>query len=226
MKKLFAIISLMVLSTLTFSVKAQLIDLEGMPPYKLGVTVGMNIPDFSGSCLDQNEILMKYTPTVGFHIGANLMVDASTWIDNTFGRIELKYTQKGADWKDLTGGSKEYHTLHYLELPIHYGYAWYINDVVSLMAEAGPYFAIGLGGSERKEILHNGKINNVYIGEFSDYGHNRFDCGVGLQLSAMLAKYYQVHVAYDFGFINVSRDYLQNRNFSIGFTWFFEHMFE
>lgn len=223
MKKFFAILSALVLSTFAYSAKAQLIDIEGMPPYKLGVTVGLNIPDFSGSFLDSEDKLMKYTPTVGFQIGANLMVDASPWIDNTFGRVELKYTQKGADWKDMLGTIKESHTLHYLEIPIHYGYAWYINDMVTLMAEAGPYFSLGLGGTNHMEIAGKGSFN---FGEFSDYDCNRFDFGLGLQASAMLAKYYQVHLSYDFGFINVSRDYLQNRNFSIGFTWFFEHMFE
>lgn len=223
MKKFFAILSALVLSAFAYSAKAQLIDIEGMPPYKLGVTIGMNVPDFSGSFYDKDDFLMKYTPTVGFQIGANLMVDASPWLNNTFGRVELKYTQKGGDWKTMDGTTKEYHTLHYLEIPIHYGYAWYINDLVTVMAEAGPYFSLGLGGTNHMEVAGKGSYN---IGEFSDLDCNRFDCGVGLQASVMLAKYYQVHMSYDFGFINVSRNYLQNRNFCIGFTWFFEHMFE
>lgn len=225
MKKFFAILSALVLSAFAYSAKAQLNNIEGMPPYKLGVTVGLNIPDFSGSdsgISSTSSLKPRYTPTVGFQIGANLMVDASPLLENTFGRVELKYTQKGASWESLVGEETRNVTLHYLEIPIHYGYAWYINDMVTVMAEAGPYFSLGLGGTH--QYNYEGKHDEVKV--FSTMDSNRFDCGVGLQASVMLAKYYQLHMSYDFGFININSNYLQNRNFSIGFTWFFEHMFE
>lgn len=224
MKKLFAIISVFVISTFVFKAKAQLSNIEGMPPYKLGITAGLNMPYFSGSTSEDNmPPFYTFTQTAGLQIGANLMVDASPWLNNTFGRVELKYSQKGAYWENEDGSITENHTIHYIEIPIHYGYAWYINDMVSVMAEAGPYFAFGLAG---REHWRQNKRGGFYVDEFSENNCNRFDFGLGLQASAMILQYYQVHIGYDFGLLNVSRNYLQNRNFSIGFTWFFERMFE
>ena len=80
-------------------------------------------------------------------------------------------------------------------------YAWFINDGLTLMAETGPYFAFGLTGKDRitsnKGIMEPKVFGRIING-------NRFDLGWGVQVSAMLAKNYQLHVAYDFGFINLN----------------------
>ena len=228
MKKLFAIIAALTVTAFSFNAKAQLSGIEGMPPYKLGITVGMNMSNLSGSFpIDSNaeKIIRKdYEMTGGFQIGANLMVDASPLLPNTFARVETKYSMKGAKWQ--ANSITEEITLHYIEIPIHYGYAWYINDNVSLMAETGPYLAVGFSGVSKQ---HNSEYHMKDVGVFDSglgYHGNRFDLGWGVQGSAMVAKNFQIHVAYDFGFINVTNNYLQNRNLSVGLTWFFESLFE
>lgn len=233
MKKLFAIIAALVVAACAFNAKAQLSGIEGMPPYKLGVTVGLNMPWLSGTITDTDgpdTFSDDLKITTGFQIGANLMVDASQFLTNTFLRTEVKYSNKGASLKHSykLGGTHIQHdeeiSLHYIELPIHYGYAWYINDYLTLMAEAGPYFAVAFSGVSK--MTDNGKKQpNVGVFEGALNG-NRFDLGWGVQGSAMIAKNYQVHVAFDYGFININSNYLQNRNISVGFTWFFESLFD
>lgn len=213
MKKFFAIIAALVVTTFAFNAKAQFSDIEGMPPYKFGVTAGFNMPWVSGSAGD-----IDYKMSGGFQVGANLMVDASELLPNTFARVEAKYSMKGAYCENSFGPVKSHLTLHYIEVPVHYGYAWYINDDISVMAETGPYVALGVSGRNR--------IEGPAIDHSIDVFGNRFDLGWGVQAGIMFAKNYQLHVAYDYGFINISDDYLQNRNLSIGLTWFFESLFE
>jgi len=239
MKKIFAIIATLVVSTFAFSAKAQLSDIEGMPPYKLGITVGLNntnlsgsfeaskVEDVNGALIDQvvKTYSSKYTIQQGIQVGLNLMVDASPLIPNTFARLETKYSMKGAYSSNsaINGSSKV--VTHYIEIPVHFGYAWYINDYVSVMAETGPYFAVGFSGKQTLKSTDNPNYNHTW-GVFDFRNGNRFDCGWGVQASAMFAKNYQLHVAYDYGFINVTNDFLQNRNLSVGFTWFFESLFD
>lgn len=234
MKKLFAIIATLVVSTFAFSAKAQLSGIEGMPPYKLGVTVGMNASNLSGDFeasvsegfgQDVKTYKSDYSMQAGFQVGLNLMVDASPIIPNTFARVETKYSMKGAYSKNsaINGSSKV--VSHYVEIPVHFGYAWYINDYLSIMAETGPYFAVGFSGKQTLKSDVNNNYNKTW-GIFDFRNGNRFDMGWGLQASAMVAKNYQFSIAYDYGFINVTNDFLQNRNLSVGFTWFFESLFE
>lgn len=236
MKKLFAIIATLVVSTFAFNAKAQLADIEGMPPYKLGITVGLNLPCFSGSSsagsyltpselgFDINSFGTKsYTMKQGFQAGANLMIDASPLIPNTFARVEAKYSMKGSKWEDKQANISEDITLHYIEVPIHYGYAWYINDGLTVMAETGPYVAFGIYGRDRMNDYKGEHFLKAFGGLING---NRFDLGWGAQVSAMFAKNYQLHVAYDYGFINITDSFLQNRNLSVGFTWFFESLFD
>lgn len=237
MRKLFAIIATLVVSSFAFNAKAQLSDIEGMPPYKLGITVGMNNTWLSGSSSAGTDYYLgsnwqietvkyptlKYTASQGFQAGVNLMVDASPMIPNTFARLEIKYSMKGANWEDKESNITEKIRTHYIEIPVHYGYAWYINDDLTLMAETGPYFAFGLTGEDR--MTSNKGISSPKVFGRLING-NRFDMGWGAQASVMIAKNYQVHVAYDYGFINLNDHFLQNRNLSVGFTWFFESLFD
>lgn len=227
-KNLFAALVAVFMSALCTTVNAQMLsEVEGMPPYKLGATVGLNIPSFSGS---------PYNSSIGMQAGLNLMVDGSEYVaPNTFGRVEVKYSIKGATYEgSLTSAEsktittlKDNYTTHYLEIPVHAGYAWYVNEDWSVMAEAGPYFAFGLFGNRKTDttVVYNSSTvnhNSRSDGFFSDLGSNRFDFGMGLQFSAMYLKDYQLHVAYDFGFINMHSSFQQNRNLSFGFTYFFE----
>lgn len=211
MKKLFAVFVAVLMATFALDLKAQILsDIEGMPPYKLGATVSLNVPTFSNSA-SQNAL--------GFEVGLNLMLDGSDYVKNCFARTEVKYSMKGAAYSKA-GLYEDNITLHYLEIPVHVGYAWYVNEDWSIMAETGPYFAFGLWGSLSKYENAKDKTDNYSV--FSELNCNRFDLGWGLQASAMYLQDYQFHISYELGFINLGYQWLQNRNLSVGFTYFFE----
>ena len=198
------------------AVQAQILDFEGMPPYKLGITVGMNVPTFSGAGFEY---------TTGVNAGVDLMVDASDLFTNTFARAEVKYSMMGATGYDSPdvcthgGFSRTYFTTHYIQIPIHYGYAWRLDRDWTLMAETGPYFGIGLGGTARptgESIIDSHTF-------FRRHDASRFDFGWGLQASVLFDQQWQLHVGYDWGFKNLNKVFLQNNGFNIGATLYFDY---
>jgi hypothetical protein len=219
MKKLFVALVAVLASAMVQKADAQLLDFEGMPPYKLGITVGMNVPTFSGG---------GYDYTLGLNAGVDLMVDASDIFDNTFGRAVVRYSMKGANGPDPQHpdvyNGKNYipdthFTSHYLEIPVHYGYAWYLDSDWTIMGETGPYFAIGLGGTARPD-------DETILGShsfFNSHDVSRWDIGWGLQCSLLYDQQWQVHVAYDWGFKNMNDYFLQNNGLSVGVTLYFEY---
>ena len=206
--------------------------MQNLPPYKLGVTVGFNSSRFS------NE---KFNPKAGFNLGLDLMLDASDIINNTYTRIELLAQRKGArlDWlknRDIVPKvpvETKIRTL-YIEIPIHYGYAYRLNRDWSVMGETGPYLAFGLGGhyhtpeadafQESHPQLY--KVFNSYPKFFSNtydgQKPKRLDLGWGFAAGAMLWNQHQFMLKYDFGAINMNDAFQQNRNFQITYTYFFE----
>lgn len=197
------------------TVRAQMLDFDGMPPYKLGITAGFNFPSFTASDCDI---------TWGTQAGIDLLIDAGDLLDDTYFRAQLKYSMKGARQmrtrllNDLT--FEDYHvhyTTHYIELPIHYGYSYAIDSDWSILADTGPYFAIGLGGTSRE---HGTWANTNSFFKYNDA--SRFDYGWGLQAGLMFQQTLMLNVSYDWGFKNVSPAFLQNTNLGIGLTYFIE----
>lgn len=215
MKKIFFAILAVLFTSAAQRADAQLLDFEGMPPYKLGITAGLNVPTFSGS---------GYDYTLGLNAGVDLMVDASDIFDNTFARAVVRYSMKGATGPDpyhtVNFSAPETHfTSHYIEIPVHYGYAWYLNSDFSIMAETGPYLAIGLAGTARPDdetILESHSF-------FNSHDASRWDVGWGLQCSLLYDQQWQVHVAYDWGFKNLNKTFLQNNGLNVGLTLYFEY---
>ena len=80
MKKFFVALVAVLASALVQRADAQLLDFDGMPPYKLGLTVGLNAPTFSGA---------GYDYAIGLNAGVDLMLDASDLFDNTFARVTI-----------------------------------------------------------------------------------------------------------------------------------------
>ena len=216
MKKLFVALVVVLASTMVQKTDAQLLDFEGMPPYKLGLTVGLNVPTFSAS---------GYDYTVGLNAGVDLMLDASDIFDNTFGRAVVRYSMKGATGPDpihldgLASAPKTHFTTHYIEIPVHYGYAWYLDSDWTIMGETGPYLALGLGGTARPDD------DNVFESHsfFHSHDASHWDVGWGLQCSLLYDQQWQVHVAYDWGFKNMNDCFLQNNGLSVGLTLYFEY---
>ena len=206
---------------------AQLLDFEGMPPYKLGITAGANMSSFSAP---------RQEYAYGVQAGADLIVSASSIIPSTYGRVQLKYSMKGSkgpeEWVDRVyledGQYKDRYQytnyrVHYLEIPIHYGYGWRMDDDWTFTGETGPYLAIGLAGtaSEHKPTdTYAYAVTNRSF--FKYYDASRFDFGWGVQLGVLYGQSYMLNVSYDWGFKNLTPGLLQNNNLSVGLTYFIE----
>lgn len=214
MKKFFLALGSLVLA---HAANAQILDFDFMPPYKLGVTAGLNAPSFSAEHFGRN---------FGWHAGADLMIDGSDLLDDTYFRTQLKYTAKGATGKnqgykvtkDEYKACDVYYTIHYIELPVHYGYSWRLDSDWSVLAETGPYVAFGLGGLERLE----GTSLSDSSPFFKDNHASRFDYGWGLQAGLLFDQTILLNLSYDHGFNNLTSRFLQNRNISLGVTYFIE----
>lgn len=219
MKKfLFAIAALCMAHTAS----AQILDFEGMPPYKLGITAGINVSSFSAA---------GYDYAAGVQAGFDLMIDASDIFENTHLRTQLKYSMKGAKGPDIrivdeNSNSTEtsystynvYFTTHYIEIPVHVGYSWRLDDDWTIVADTGPYFAVGLGGFGREE----GKAFPKHLSFFKKYDAHRFDFGWGVQAGLLFSQELMLNVSYDWGFKNITPEFLQNTNFAVGLTYFIE----
>lgn len=212
MKKIIAAILAVLVSSFVQKADAQLLDIEGMPPYKLGITAGVNVPSFSGGAFDY---------TLGWRAGLDLMVDGSDLLDNTFARVNLLYTMKGATGPDyyLAQGERTHYTSHYVEIPVHYGLAWAIDREWTLMAETGPYLAFGMGGTARPD---NESLFNSHS-FFNDHNASRFDFGWGIQTSVLFEQQWQLNLGYEWGFKNMNKYFLQNTGLTLGVTLYFEY---
>ena len=181
------------------------------PPYKLGFSIGLNSSAFSADDFQNKS---------GFNFGVDLMFDASDLINNTYLRTGLLLQRKGAKIKDM-----KFRTV-YLELPVHYGYAYRVNSNWTVMGETGPYFAFGLGGNCHLAADKEKGTPSYYSKFFSEIYEKqkptRFDIGWGIAVGGMLNNTHQFMLKYDFGFINMNDAFQQNRNFQISYSYFFE----
>lgn len=196
--------------TISTNADAQLLSgIEGMPPYKLGVTAGFNASTFSASGFDMKA---------GFNAGLDLMLDASKILNNTYARVGLLFQRKGAKGDYLVFNDAKYRTC-YIEIPLSYGYAYRLNSDWALLGETGPYLALGVGG----RIHYEGDSDKFYSNDnFSGGDPCNFDCGWGLAVGGLFQNNHQVKVGFQWGFINMNDDLLQNRNLMISYTYFFE----
>lgn len=189
------------------------VDNLDLPPYKLGLTAGFNASSFTAP---------HYDGKAGFHFGVNAIFDASELLQDTYVRTELLFQRKGAsqDWADA-----KFRTC-YLELPVHYGYAYLLNKDWTLIGETGPYVALGIGGRARYDMpdglggsrrVSEKFFTNEYMGE--DDPRN-LDFGWGFHVGAIFQQNHQLTVGWDFGFINMNDALDQNRNFMISYTYY------
>jgi opacity protein-like surface antigen len=192
---------------------------DWMPPFKLGVTAGFNASTFSHD---------GYNNLCGFQVGLDAMVDMSSLLNNTYLRTGLQVVRKGAKY-DFTYISEGYNTTVdvetkyrpvYLQIPIRYGFGYVLETDCVFFGELGPYVAVGVGGKSRttQELF-----DQEYKSSTSFFDHaDRFDLGFGFHAGVILCKYHQVSLGYDFGLLNMSDNYAQNRSFMLSYTYFFK----
>lgn len=193
---------------------------DWMPPFKLGVTAGFNASTFSHD---------GYNSLCGFQVGLDAMVDMSSLLNNTYLRTGLQVVRKGAkvdytreDPIDALVDVKTKYRPVYLQIPIHYGFGYVVETDCVFFGELGPYVALGVGGKERTTSTYAyGDYKVKTSDHFFDHA-DRFDLGFGFHAGVILCKDHQVSLGYDFGLLNMSDNYAQNRNFMLSYTYYFK----
>lgn len=169
---------------------------------RFGVTAGMNVSNITDMEMDSR---------IGFHVGAKAEYNIT---DNLYGNAALLFSQKGSksEWSEEGYNVESTWNPGYIELPIHIGYRYKVDEKVSIFGETGPYFAYGICGKAKDEwtgtyagITESGEDKEDFFGDDKkedNYGAKRFDCGWGVKVGVEAAKF-QVSLGYEYGFTKV-----------------------
>ena len=173
---------------------------------KWKVVGGMNISTMS-----------FFDSKAGFHLGTKAQLDLPQVIDGMYVNAGALFSQKGAKL-DMGDMGYEKINAYYLEIPIHVGYKYDINDNFSVFGEAGPYFAVGLGGKTKTEelVYDNSSWNPEHFEKvrketyeydtFGNGGLKRFDLGLGIHAGVEFKKKFSLSIGYDWGLLNVAKN--------------------
>lgn len=133
---------------------------------------------------------------IGFHIGVRAEMALPSIADGVYANAGAFLTQKGGkvDFGDLAEVTVN---AYYLEIPIHIGYKYIINEKIAVYGDVGPYIAFGLFGKTKATAISDltEKTNT-----FDDV--KRFDLGAGFKIGAEFMKKYTFSIGYDWGFID------------------------
>lgn len=206
MKKILALVAILAIGL--GSVNAQ----ESL---RWGITAGMNVSNIKVSGFDSR---------VGFHAGVKAELGLPQVTEGAYMDFSALLSLKGAKVDGGALGSIKPNPC-YLEIPVHIGYKYAVNDNFTLFANAGPYIGIGLFG----KLKTTGEIKNELessIGTsseniFGDDGFKRFDLGLGLKAGMEFSKKYQISIGYDFGLTETSDAGTKNRNLMISLGFMF-----
>ena len=167
--------------------------------------------------------------------------DAQKGLYTDFGLMISSYGWKSTPaYENGTGKELEWDTTpYYLNIPIHLGYkfkvndnlsifvnAGKVNDNLSIFVNAGPYFNIGMFGKMNYTTTYpDGKTetgissNNI----FKDGLSPRFDWGIGFRAGVEIARHTQIAIGYDWGMKNayMNKPETKNRTFVVSLTYYF-----
>lgn len=162
---------------------------------KWGVVAGMNVSKMSTAGLDNK---------IGYHVGVRAELGLPQVANGLYLDAAALISAKGAktDAGDL-GGININAT--YLEIPIHVGYKYAVNDNFNVFGSFGPYVGIGLFGKTKVDELDYDSshelVNTSYkYNTFGD-GYKRFDMGLGLNVGVEIQQKYRISLGYDFGLL-------------------------
>ena len=116
---------------------------------------------------------------------------------------------------------------YYLEIPIHMGYKYAINDNFAIFGNFGPYFAVGLFGKMKATgylIDEVEGLTSIHDSAkvFGSNAMKRFDFGLGLKAGVEFFQKYQVSIGYDWGLLdNIEDSGNKNRNLMLSVGYFF-----
>ena len=206
MKKALLVFALIAISAVSINAQNNL---------KWGLMAGMNVSKYTFTGFDNR---------VGFHAGVKAELGLSQGASGAYMDFAGLLSLKGAK---IDGGSIASITFNpvYLEIPVHIGYKYAVNDDLSLFGSAGPYIGIGLFGKAKikGDIVESiGSDDSMSENIFGEDGLNRFDFGLGLKAGLEFSHKYQVSLSYDFGLVDAQDEIgLKNRNLMISFGYMF-----
>lgn len=207
MKRLFIILSVVfILSNVAANAQKGL---------KWGAMAGMNSSNFSTDGFDSK---------VGFHVGVKAEKDLPQIAQGVYLDMAALLSLKGAK---VNGGDASLKlNPYYLEIPIHMGYKYAVNENFAIFGNFGPYFAIGLFGKMKAtgDLIEESGLTRIHNSAkvFGYYGIDRFDFGLGLKAGVEFCLKYQISIGYDWGLIdNIDNSSNKNRNLMLSLGYFF-----
>lgn len=210
MKKFLPLFSLVMLFTTTISAQE----------LRYGITGAMNISNYA---IEQGGINYDVDSRIGFKAGFRMELDAPFIYEGFYFDMEALLSSRGAKIQQIIENNYISNTLrpYYLEIPIHIGYRYDIGNDFGLFASFGPYFGIGLFGTNKYfDGTTSSKPNT-----FSKGGVKRFDFGLGLRGGVQFFDHYRIYLGYDWGLLDIARDFengtANNRNFYFGMSYMF-----
>ena len=199
-------------------VAINVVSINAQDNLKWGVMAGMNVSKYTITGFDSR---------IGFHAGVKAELGLSQEASGAYMDFAALLTLKGAK---IDAGSLASFKMnpYYLEVPVHIGYKYAVNDDFALFGSAGPYIAVGLFGKAKAKVdgdlVDLGEFGGNSMSEdiFGDDGLKRFDFGLGLKAGVEFSKKYQVAISYDFGLVEVAKDLgMKNRNLMLSLGYMF-----
>lgn len=143
---------------------------------------------------------------LGFNLGLRRTRYFSPSTNGAYYNVGAQLTSKGA-----SKGTK-FVSIYYLEVPVHCGYEFSIEENTNAFVEVGPYVAYGLLGS-------NNFLEDTNVFEKA----NRLDAGLGGRVGISF-KRCSVSLGYDLGLLTLDKKgsrsiYNRNLHFSIGYRF-------
>ncbi len=183
--------------------------------FRFGVTAGMNLSNVTNANADSK---------LGFNAGVRAEYN---FTKNIYGNVGLLWSMQGCSSSTNLMGIEATAKSNpsYLKLPIHVGGRIFVGDDISLFAETGPYFAVGVLGKTKTTFDTDVEtiLPNTYEKDYDYFedGVNRFDAGWGVRAGIEFSSF-QIHLGYDHGFVNVFDDSsCKNWNFNVGVSYMF-----
>lgn len=209
MKKVLLFFALVAISVVSINAQDNL---------KWGVMAGMNVSKYTITGFDSR---------IGFHAGVKAELGLSQEASGAYMDFAALLTLKGAKIDGGPIASIKFNP-YYLEVPVHVGYKYAVNDDFALFGSVGPYIAVGLFGKAKAKVdgniadLEELGTNSASENIFGDDGLKRFDFGLGLKAGVEFSKKYQVAISYDFGLVEVAKDLgMKNRNLMLSLGYMF-----
>lgn len=189
MKKIYSILMVAVAAlSMSFTANAE------APKWE--VVAGMNVANVDASGCSSR---------IGFHAGIRTTIGIPSVSNGFYGNAGALLSLKGTKAAGITFNP------YYLDIPVHFGYKYAINETLALFGEFGPFFGIGLFG----------KTDGLDV--FSDeVGYKRFDFGLGLRAGLEFNQKVPVSIGYDFGVLDVADEVsakTRNLTISIGYKF-------